>query len=138
MLFKNVEFIDKRFCLVVDVSGLMNVLVMGILIILVCDVVVVMMMVIVCIEKNFEVVVFLGGFRLLNIKVIDSLENVLDECVFFLFCGIDCFCFMMYVMENKKEFDVFIVYMDLEIYFGNIYFLQVLVNYCLMFGIFYV
>lgn len=31
------------------------------------------------------------------------------KCVFFLFCGIDCFCFMMYVMENKI-FDIFIVY----------------------------
>lgn len=41
----------------------------------------------------------------------------------------------MYAMENKKKFDVFIVYTDSETYFGNIHPSQALVNYRSMSGI---
>lgn len=135
MSFKNVKPTGKRFCLAVDVSGSMNVPVMGTPTISARDAAAAMMMVTARTEKKFEVVAFSGGLRPLNIKATDSLENVLDECASLPFCGTDCSRPMMYAMENKKKFDVFIVYTDSETYFGNIHPSQALVNYRSMSGI---
>lgn len=39
--------------------------------------------------------------------------------------GIDCVQFMLYVKENNFKVDVFIIYIDCEIWVGLVYFSEV-------------
>ncbi|XP_048760275.2 RNA-binding protein RO60-like [Ostrea edulis] len=133
--FKYVKPTGKRFCLAVDVSGSMNVPVMGTPTISARDAAAAMMMVTARTEENFEVVAFSGGLTPLNIKSTDKLDNVLDKCASLPFCGTDCSRPMIYAMERKKKFDVFVVYTDSETYFGQTHPSQALVNYRKMSGI---
>mmetsp|Transcript_6584 Transcript_6584/g.11634 ORF Transcript_6584/g.11634 Transcript_6584/m.11634 type:complete len:578 (-) Transcript_6584:872-2605(-) len=136
MSFKNVTPTGKRYCLAVDVSGSMNVPVMGTPTISARDAAAAMMMVTARTEDKYEVLAFSGADRMfssgltpLDIKPRDNLENVLDKCASLPFCGTDCARPMLYAMDKKKKFDVFIVYTDSETYYGNIHPSQALVNY---------
>ncbi|XP_061196197.1 RNA-binding protein RO60-like [Saccostrea echinata] len=133
--FKNVKPTGKRFCLAVDVSGSMNVPVMGTPTISARDAAAAMMMVTARTEQNYEVVAFSGGLTPLDIKASDNLDNVLDKCASLPFCGTDCSRPMMYAMEKKKKFDVFVVYTDSETYFGQIHPSDALVRYRKMSGV---
>lgn len=49
--------------------------------------------------------------------------------------GIDCVQFMIYVKENNFKVDVFIVYIDCEIWVGFVYLSEVFKQYRVYFGI---
>ncbi|XP_061196107.1 RNA-binding protein RO60-like [Saccostrea echinata] len=115
--FKNVEPTGKRFCLAVDVSGSMNVPVMGTPTISVRDAAAAMIMVTARTEENYEVVAFSDKLTPLDIKSSDNLHNVLDKCASLPVGNSDFSMPMLYAMEQNKEFDIFIVYTDSETYF---------------------
>ena len=119
--FKFTKPTNKRYLLAVDVSGSMNVPVMGTPTISARDAAAAMMMVTARTEENFEVVAFSGTLTKLPIVGTDSLDVVLKKCSYLPFCGTDCAQPMLYAIMNKKKFDVFIVYTDSETYYGRIH-----------------
>lgn len=119
--FINVTPTGKRYLLAVDVSGSMNCPVMGNASITARDAAAAMMMVTARVEEIFEVVAFAKDISELPIKAEDTLSDVIGKCQNHFFSGTDCARPMMYAMEKKKQFDVFIVYTDSETYYGNIH-----------------
>lgn len=119
--FKFSESTKKRFLLAVDVSGSMNVPVIGTPTISARDAAAAMMMVTARNEANFEIVAFSGNLQKLEIAATDSLDLVLSKTSFLPFCGTDCSKPMLYAIEKKKKFDVFVVYTDSETYHGSMH-----------------
>ena len=111
----------KKFCLAVDVSGSMRQPVIGASSIEARDASAAMMLLTAKTEKEFEVVAFSEGLTKLNVNKEDTLETAIAECSRLDFSCTDCALPMKWAMDNKKKFDVFIVYTDSETYYGTIH-----------------
>lgn len=121
LAFVNITPTGKRYLLAVDVSGSMNCPVMGNASITARDAAAAMMMVTARVEEKYEVVAFAKDISELPITAEDTLQSVIGKCQNHYFSGTDCARPVMYAMEKKKLFDVFIVYTDSETYYGNIH-----------------
>ncbi|XP_062585749.1 RNA-binding protein RO60-like [Saccostrea cucullata] len=130
--FKCLKPTGKRFLLAVDVSGSMNVPVMGTPIITARDAAAAMMMVTVRTEQNYDVVAFSGGGNSLTKLAIspqDNLTAVLEKCSRLRFAHTDCSAPIVDAIQNKKLYDVFVVYTDSETNYGSVHPSKALKNY---------
>lgn len=120
MAFKNVKPTGKRFCMALDVSGSMSQRVAGTL--LPCyDAEVGMCMVSLRTEPKTDVVAFSGYITHLKVNGETSFEDFRETIYGMDFQQTDCALPMIWAKDNKKEYDVFIVYTDNETYFGDIH-----------------
>lgn len=119
--FQYVPATGKRYLLAVDVSGSMRCPVIGAAAIEAFEASAAMMLLTAKTESNYEVIAFSRGHTKLQITKEDTLQTVLKKCTYLPFSGTDCSMPMMYAIENKKKFDVFIVYTDSETYHGKMH-----------------
>ncbi|KAK3606060.1 hypothetical protein CHS0354_006404 [Potamilus streckersoni] len=119
--FKAVEPTGKRYMLAVDVSGSMSVPCMGTESITCRDAASAMMMVTLRTEEHCKVFAFSHDLRPVSISKEDRLDKIIDKLSNTPFGGTDCALPMLYAMENKKKFDVFIVYTDNETWYGKVH-----------------
>ncbi|CAG2223602.1 SSA2 [Mytilus edulis] len=119
--FKNVPPTGKRYLLAVDVSGSMQTPVIGSSEIEAFEASAAMMLLTARTEENFEVIAFSKGYTKLDINRVDTLNTVLKKCSNLPFSGTDCSMPMLYAIDHKKKFDVFIVYTDSETYHGKMH-----------------
>ncbi|XP_052066124.1 RNA-binding protein RO60-like isoform X1 [Mytilus californianus] len=119
--FKFVPPTGKRYLLAVDVSGSMQTPVIGSSEIEAFEASAAMMLLTARTEENFEVIAFSKGYTKLDIYRGDTLKTVLKKCSNLPFSGTDCSMPMLYAIDHKKKFDVFIVYTDSETYHGKMH-----------------
>uniref|UniRef100_A0A914P5A3 TROVE domain-containing protein n=1 Tax=Panagrolaimus davidi TaxID=227884 RepID=A0A914P5A3_9BILA len=119
--FHNVEPTNKRFLLAFDVSGSMNSPIAGSQIS--CrEASAALGMVAMRTEPIAETMCFhTKGFVPLDIKKDQSLPQIMNTMKRLPFGRTDCAQPMLWALENKKEFDVFIVYTDSETWYGDIH-----------------
>jgi len=124
--FENVEAIDKKIFVAVDVSGSMGQLGNGILScseIAACMAMIVVRKAEYCIIKGFS-------DELKDVKI--SSESTLTEVIRktrMPFGSTDCALPMIWALENKIDIDAFVIYTDNETWFGNIHPSQALNQY---------
>lgn len=119
--FASVEPTGKRYLLAIDVSGSMNVPCVGSQTITCRHAAAAMMMVTARSEANFDIVAFSHHLMPMDINKNDTLPEVLEKTERLPFGGTDCALPMLWADENKKKYDVFIVYTDSETWYGRIH-----------------
>ncbi|KAH3836994.1 RNA-binding protein Ro60-like [Dreissena polymorpha] len=119
--FKAVEPTGKRFLLAIDVSGSMDAPCVGSTTITCKLAAAAMMMVTMRTEEHCDIVAFSHRLVPVDIKKTDTLPEVLKKTEALPFGGTDCALPMIHAQEQKKEYDVFIVYTDSETWFGKIH-----------------
>lgn len=119
--FAAVEPTGKRYLLAIDVSGSMSVPCVGSQTITCRHAAAAMMMVTARTEKNFDIVAFSHQLMPMKIGKTDTLPQVLEKTERLPFGGTDCALPMLWAEENKKEYDVFIVYTDSETWYGRVH-----------------
>lgn len=129
LCFANVEPTNKRYCLAVDVSGSMNVPMMGTESVTVRDGAAAMMMVTARTEPNFDVYAFCHNYTKLNVTKSDTLQTIQNMTYNLSFGATDCSLPMLNAISQKKKFDVFVVYTDSETNYGSLHPSQALENY---------
>ena len=112
--FKYVEPTGKRYCLAVDVSGSMTWPVTGLELINAREAAAALSMVTVRSEENCEVVGFSMKLTPIPLNRSMTLPDVINTIDRIPMGGTDCAAPMLWAMEKKKKFDVFIVYTDSE------------------------
>uniref|UniRef100_A0AC35FP90 Uncharacterized protein n=1 Tax=Panagrolaimus sp. PS1159 TaxID=55785 RepID=A0AC35FP90_9BILA len=119
--FHNVEPTNKRFLLAFDVSGSMTSPIADSQIS--CrEASAALGMVAMRTEPIAETMCFHSkGFVSLDIKKDQSLPQIMNTMKRLPFGRTDCAQPMLWALENKKEFDVFIVYTDSETWYGDIH-----------------
>ncbi|WAR00395.1 RO60-like protein [Mya arenaria] len=121
MSFKAVEPTGKRFLLAIDVSGSMMAPCVGSSA-LTCKLAsAAMMMVTMRTEENCDIVAFSHRLLPLEINKTDDLPTVIKKTDDLPFGGTDCALPMLNAQQEKKEYDVFIVYTDSETWYGKIH-----------------
>merc|ERR1719313_2018559 len=80
-----------------------------------------MALVTLCTESSCEVMAFSTRFQPLPLRETMSLQDVTRATSGLAFGGTDCAQPMLWAMQHKKLFDVFIVYTDCETYFGSVH-----------------
>jgi len=110
----------KRFLLAVDISGSMEISnVVGLQSLMARDAAAVMAMVTARVEKNYDVVGFSNHLIDLKITPRQRLDDVIREMGRYPFGGTDCSLPMYWAADNKREFDVFMVFTDNETWAGR-------------------
>lgn len=121
MSFVSVEPTHKRYCLAVDVSGSMNMPCVGSSSITCKLGAAAMMMATAKTERNCDIVAFSHTLEPLKIKKDYKLPEVIQTMESIPFGGTDCALPMIHALENKKQYDVFIVYTDSETWYGKVH-----------------
>lgn len=119
--FAAVEPTKKRYLLAIDVSGSMNVPCVGSQTITCRHAAAAMMMVTARTEENYDIVAFSHQLMPMKINKNDTLPEVLEKTERLPFGGTDCALPMLWAEENKKKYDVFIVYTDSETWYGRVH-----------------
>lgn len=127
--FMNVEPTRKKFLLAIDVSGSMSVPCIGSTTITCRDAAAAMMMVTARTEKHYDVVAFSHKLMPMDIKKKDTLPEIIKKTSELPFGGTDCALPMLWAEENKKKYDVFIIYTDSETWYGKIHPSRALLDY---------
>ncbi|KAI6179243.1 hypothetical protein M3Y98_00589300 [Aphelenchoides besseyi] len=128
LAFQNVEPTGKRFCLALDVSGSMSQNIADTL--LSCmDAEVGMALVTHRTEKNCEIVAFSDYLTPINITPEDTFEEFKRKIRRLHFQSTDCALPMIWAKEQKKLFDVFVIFTDNETYFGDVHPFKALQQY---------
>ncbi|XP_064624704.1 RNA-binding protein Ro60-like [Lineus longissimus] len=133
--FKFVEPTNKRHLLAVDVSGSMSCAISGTVGISCATASACLSMVTARTESNFEVVAFSHKLTSVNITQRMTLNQVTKTFNRIRMGGTDCALPMTWAAQNKKKFDVFVVYTDSETWFGNIHPAEALRQYRIKSGI---
>ncbi|KAI6184522.1 hypothetical protein M3Y97_00605500 [Aphelenchoides bicaudatus] len=128
LAFKNVQPTNKRFLIALDVSGSMSSPMSGS--VLSCrEAEIAMSMVALRTEPKTEVVGFSSNLAKIDVNQETSFNEFYDKINRLSFDSTDCSLPMVWAKNEKKEFDVFIVYTDNETYFGNIHPFEALKQY---------
>merc|ERR1719473_90796 len=80
-----------------------------------------MALVTLCTEPSCEVMAFSTSFQPLPLRKTMSLQDATRATRGLRFGGTDCAQPMLWAMQEKKLFDVFVVYTDCETYFGSVH-----------------
>ncbi|CAJ0576317.1 unnamed protein product, partial [Mesorhabditis spiculigera] len=118
--FKNVEPTGKRYCFAFDVSGSMCQSVLGTTI-TAREASVAMGMIGLRTEQNAETVAFCDALEEIPWKKEWKLDETCDYFNKLRFGATDCALPMVWAKEQKKKFDVFVVFTDNETYYGKIH-----------------
>lgn len=128
--FKTVKPTGKRWLLGLDVSGSMGSgEIAGVAGMVPRDVSAAMSMVTARVEKDYEIMGFRDDFVDLKISPRQRLDTVLEKVHHSDFGTTDCAQPMIYALENKIKFDMFVIYTDNETYAGDIHPVQALKKY---------
>ena len=119
--FEAVEPTNKRYLLAIDVSGSMNVPCIGSTSITCRDAAAAMMMVTARTEDKYDVVAFSHKLTKVDINKNDALSDVICKTRDIKFGGTDCALPMIWAQEQRKIYDVFIVYTDNETWYGKVH-----------------
>lgn len=119
--FAAVEPTGKRYLLAIDVSGSMQAPCVGSQAITCKIAAAAMMMVTARTEANCDIVAFSHELMPMKIAKTDTLPQVLEKTKGLPFGGTDCALPMLWADENKKKYDVFIVYTDSETWYGKVH-----------------
>ncbi|GMT23618.1 hypothetical protein PFISCL1PPCAC_14915 [Pristionchus fissidentatus] len=126
--FTNVPSTNKRFCLAFDVSGSMGAQISGTCI-SARQASAAIGLNLLKVEKDVECVGFCDDLVKLPYNGDWTLEKVSRHMDTLRFGMTDCSLPMVWAKEQKKKFDVFVVFTDNETYFGNIHPFQALREY---------
>ena len=112
--FKNVEPTGKRFLLALDVSGSMGFNTCAGTPITPCEASTALSMITAASESKCDIMGFSYDFRPLNISPHRRLDDNMREACDRNFGSTDCSLPMVWAMQEKREYDVFIIYTDSE------------------------
>jgi 60 kDa SS-A/Ro ribonucleoprotein len=126
--FKNVEPTGKRFCFALDVSGSMSSSMSGSA--LTCrEAAAALTLVALRTEPESETVAFCDELTPLPFDKTWSLKQIVNHVSEMDFGATDCALPMIWALQNKKLFDVFVVFTDNETWFGEVHPAEAIKNY---------
>uniref|UniRef100_A0A183EX37 TROVE domain-containing protein n=1 Tax=Gongylonema pulchrum TaxID=637853 RepID=A0A183EX37_9BILA len=132
--FQNVQPTNKRYCLAVDVSGSMDYQIRNSC--LTCsEAAAALSMAIIRTEPHVTSVAFSEELIPLDWRKDMNLSEVMESAAKITMGATDCAQPMLWAEENKKQFDVFIIYTDNETWFGEVHPFEALQQYRKRMGI---